>query len=118
MTAYAGYFKFQNMTGQKITKGNCAHWTTDYGKKTITLDGLPDGGSSDSTDFKTSSSNKDRWSFDITLADGNNYHCAEHDCGFESEDNGKTVILQVVIAGRDHVFHIIMPASSSCETGF
>lgn len=118
MSMFAGYFKFQNMTGQKITKGSCGHWTTDWGRSDIDLSGLEAGGMSEAKDFTTSSSNRDRWTFDITLADGKSYRCQEHACGFESEDNGGTVILQVIVKGDSHSFHMIMPRSNSCSSSF
>jgi hypothetical protein len=118
MSMYAGYFCFQNMFGQDIVTGTAKHWTTDWGTETLTLDGLASGDQSVSLAFKTSSSNIDRWAFSVTLLNGKKYSVDEKDCGFESEDSGKTVILQAVVSGTDRTFNVIMPESSSCDCSF
>lgn len=118
-SVYAGYFCFQNQLGQTIDTGWCKHWTSDYGTDgPIMLDGLAHGDTSQVITLKTSTTNRDHWMFWVKLTDGNIYSVGDHACGFESDDSGKTVILQPCIAGSDRTFNIIMPESSSCNCSF
>lgn len=113
-----GYFQFVNGMGHDIKTGTASHKTTDYGEEKIRLDGLQNGATSLELLFTTDSTNKDRWSFNVTLSDGNNYKVDEKQCAFWSQDSGKTVQLQAIIAGKDRTFYISMPSSSDCSTSF
>jgi len=117
MSLWMGHFTFQNNLGGTITSGTAKHWTTDYGTEEIDLSGLEDGATSLAVDLKTSTSNKDRWSFTAKVG-SKTYSVDEKQCGFEFEDAGKTVRLQAVIGGGDGTFNVIMPVSSSCDTSF
>jgi hypothetical protein len=118
MSQWSGNFAFQNKLGGTITSGTAKHWTTDWGTEEIDLAGLEDGDTSLSKSFTASSSNKDRWAFTATLADGTTYGVKEKDCGFEFEDAGKTVTLQAIYSNGDGTFVVAMPVSSSCDTSF
>lgn len=115
---WGGYFAFQNGLGGDIETGWAKHWTTDWGEEKIVLDGLGKGDQSLSQQFKTSTSNKDRWAFYAKLTDGTEYSVAEKQCGYESSDAGKTVILQPIVSGSSRTFNVIMPESSSCDMSF
>lgn len=113
-----GYFQFVNRMGWDIRTGWASHKTTDYGEEKITLDGLQNNATSLELLFTTDSTNRDRWSFQVTLADGNTYKVNEKGCGFWSQDSGKTVQLQAIIADKNRTLYISMPSSSDCSTTF
>lgn len=116
--ARTGYFQFVNRMGWDIRTGWASHKTTDYGEEIITLDGLQKDATSLELLFTTDSTNKDRWSFDVTLGDGNTYKVTEKACGVWSSDSGKTVQLQAIIIGTNRTLYISMPSSSDCSTSF
>ena len=117
-STWGGHFSFTNQLGKDITSGNASHWTTDFGVQTIQLDGLGNGQTTQSLAFVTSTTNTDRWAFNATLTDGSRYEVKEQNCGFETEDAGKTVKLQAIIAASTKSFYIAMPESSNCSISF
>lgn len=117
-TIWGGRFSFQNQLGDDIVNGYARHWTTDWGKEEIPLDGLGNGQTTIEKAFTTSTTNKYRWSFDATLKNGERYTVGEKDCGYESTDSGKTVHLQAINKNGYHSFYISMPDSSDCSTSF
>ena len=115
---WGGFFTFTNQLGQRITNGTAKHWTTDFGTQSIDLSGLGNGLVSRSQAFTTSTTNIDRWAFEVKLEDHSIYKVSEKDCGFESSDSGGTVKLQAIISDSTHSFYISMPNSTDCSTTF
>lgn len=109
MSQYQGTFRVINNTGATITNVLATHNTTDYGNETIVVASLANGASSQPQAFTTSTSNKDRWS--VAFINSNNgLDTGYETCGFESDDNGGVVTIELEAQEWD----IQMPKSSSC----
>lgn len=109
MTIYTGTFTVLNNTGAAITSVAVTHYTTDYGPNTFRADSLAEGITSGTTNLKTSTSNKDRWSVAFVNSSGQ-LLTGQENCGFESEDEGGNV--RVILNPED--WDIYMPKSSPC----
>ena len=98
-----------NNTGTTIT--NCIVCHVCSGQPTTISDALTltQGSASQKYAMSTQSSSKDRWSVSF-VANGQLYTGYET-CGFESEDQGGTVNLN--LGAED--FDVVMPSSSSCD---
>jgi hypothetical protein len=117
-STWSGFFTFTNQLGQAITSGTAKHWTTDYRTESIDLTRLGVGQTSSAKVFTTSTTNKDRWTFTATVADGTTHIIGEKDCRFETKDSGKTVNLQAIVNSGTKSFYIAIPSSSDCSTTF
>jgi hypothetical protein len=109
MSTYSGNFVVTNNTGGTIT--NCVVSHICSGQPTATLPPctLANGETSKSIAFTTETSSKDRWSVSFVNS-GNELRTGQENCGFESEDKGGTVTIN--LAPED--FDVEMPVSSSC----
>lgn len=71
---------------------------------------MKQGDSSQKVPISTQTSSKDRWSVSFLNSSGE-LRTGQENCGFESEDNGGTVTVNL---GSEE-FDIVMPKSSSCD---
>jgi hypothetical protein len=109
MSTYSGYFIVTNNTGGTITSCVASHIASGQPTATLQPCTLANGQSSEKVPFTTESSSKDRWSVSF-INSGNELRTGQENCGFESEDQGGTVTLN--LAPED--FDVEMPVSSSC----
>jgi len=110
MSTYTGFFKVTNNTGVAITNATASHVASGQTTASLPPCNLNNGATSQSIPFSTETSSKDRWSLAFVLPDGEVVTGTEN-CGFESEDNGLTVVIN--LSPED--FDINMPASRSCS---
>lgn len=116
MSGYVGLMQVTNKLWAPIT-GYVEHYTTDYGTTRVNFTNLAVGATTQPPlGIATSSSNKDRWSYSITLAGVSS--TGSMNCGYESEDSPKTVTVAFAGPDRDDAeFQVKMPTSSSCSDG-
>jgi hypothetical protein len=111
MSTYTGTFVVVNNTGGTITNCIVSHVcsgqpTTTFGPGTLT-----EGQTSNPpTALSTQSSSKDRWSVSFLNSLGE-LMTGQENCGFESEDQGGKVLINL----GSEKFDIVMPKSSSCN---
>jgi hypothetical protein len=111
MSTSTGQFVVTNNTGGTIT--NCIVSHVCSGQTTTTFGPAPlnEGQSSNpATPLSTQSSSKDRWSVSFLNSLGE-LMTGQENCGFESEDQGGTVTINL----GSEKFDIVMPKSSSCN---
>ncbi|MEO8672873.1 MAG: hypothetical protein ABI411_16255 [Tahibacter sp.] len=109
MSTYNGYFQVTNNTGGAITNVTASHVASGQTTTYLPPCNLANGTSSQSIALSAETSSKDRWSLSFIQADGQ-VVTGNENCGFESEDNGLTVVIN--LSPED--FDINMPASRSC----
>jgi hypothetical protein len=109
MTTYNGTFTVLNNTGGPINNVVVSHTTSEFGTTSFrapTLGNLTMGAP---VGLTTSTSNTDQWTVSFQNSTGASF-TGEENCGFESEDNGRDVVVILGILS----YSIIMPVSSCC----
>lgn len=113
MTAYGGYFQFQNLTRQNVVTGVAFH-ESGYGKDIVELPGLAAGGISAPVPFFTSTSENDFWGFYIQT--NTTSYQARIGLPFHNNDAGLLVTLQAIIADADDcTFNVVIPSISGAS---
>lgn len=110
MSTYTGNFVVLNNTGGQITNCIVSHVCSGQPTSTYGPGTLQEGQTSAPIGLSTQTSSKDRWSVSFLNSLGELY-TGQENCGFESEDNGGTVTINL---GSEE-FDIVMPKSSSCD---
>lgn len=99
-----------NNTGGQITSCIVSHVCSGQPTSTFGPATMQQGDSSDKIGLSTQTSSKDRWSVSFLNSLGE-LRTGQENCGFESDDQGGTVTINL---GSEE-FDIVMPKSSSCD---
>ena len=95
MSTYNGFMNVYNGFGATITKVKAIHTTEKGTSQEVTADTLAPGAIAAVVAITAFSDQEDNWTLDFVDNNGNKKSVGFNDAGFESEDEGGTVVYNI-----------------------